>query len=233
MEYSFLRSEVVPSQAELDEIRSVVDTLGEPYISGSSGAKGYTYTPLPFKELSDLKCHRPDSWKRWEAIKSAVSIGHKVVSDMGCSTGFFSFKAAEAGATVAGFDYDLKAIEVARLCQNAYCPEYDLRFIHADIKTILEASDIILAMSVLHWIRISDGDAGLVDIVNNIATRCSLAIIELPIAGSGGAGIPWLTNQDMVGDWLREQGFPRVEKLVDVSSHAGPRRTWLCEGRKN
>ena len=224
-----------PSTEELAEIRAVVATIGKPYVSGSSGRVGYSYLPLPFEELADVPHHRPDAWERWEAISGAIdftsiTLGARRVIDLGCSTGFFCFQAYAAGAYVTGIDYDDKALRVANLIKAAYTLSDDIGFTPADVRgAVLMSTDIVFAMSILHWVRISNGDAGMENFARQIGERCRLAFIELPIWGSGGAGVPWLKAEEEVGGWLR-QFFVSVGPLIDVSSHAGRRRTWKCVG---
>ena len=105
-----------------DRLTTAIANLGSgPYRPGSSATKGYTYNPLPFPGCEDIPCHRPNSPERWKLIRSSISLKNKVVLDIGCATGYFSFKAIQNGAfSVVAVDSDSAAIEVCRAAAHVF-----------------------------------------------------------------------------------------------------------------
>lgn len=219
-------------KAELNtRVANVVARMGKPYISGSSGKQGYSYLPIDFYGLRGIPCHRTDAVKRWDAMKQALPFKDRKVVDLGCATGYFSFKAADAGASVIGVDYEPNSIEVCTLLKEFYNYK-KTTFILGDVRENLShITDVVFCMSVAQWVRIADGDEAMTRFLNTIAKTCKHAFIELPSEGGGGAAIPWLKTQADVGPYLMNGcGFKTVKNVVEVTSHAGPRATWLCEG---
>ena len=64
----------------------------------------------------------------------------KKILDVGCGTGFFSYKAAKKGATVLGIDFSVEAIEIA---QEKYCHPH-LKYKQMDVKKIKDKYDVII-----------------------------------------------------------------------------------------
>ncbi len=225
---------ITPSPAQLDEIKMKIETIGKPYVSGSSGKPGYSYLPIPFDELRDIPHHRPDSYDRFAAMNKIIPFEDREILDLGCNTGFFCFGARDVGASeVIGVEYDKKNYQVCEMLKDAYGYDSAVTFYEGRIEHYLDkVTDVVIAESVLHWIRISAGDQAMKDYIKELAERCRHAFIEIPRKGSGGAGVPFLETVEDVRDYLLECSFSSVTHAITVSSHAGPRETFLCRGQK-
>ena len=81
-----------PRQPTTAEVARVTDWI--------KANKPTCYTPIPFKEFLWLAPWRHFPHERWEAVlKSGPDmIEGRTVMDVGCSTGYYSFLAAAAGA---------------------------------------------------------------------------------------------------------------------------------------
>jgi SAM-dependent methyltransferase len=222
----------IGTPSQVGYIRGLATQLGQPYVSGSSGKAGYSYLPIPFSEFRDIPNHRPDSHERFTAIRQTVNLSGRHVVDLGCATGFFCFRSADFGAqAVVGVEYDNIAFKICNALQRlyAYHPA-KLIFVEGLVEDNLTLiKDIVFVMSIAHWVRIRSGDLAMHKFLEEIASRAKLAFIELPTAGSGGAGIPWLKTQDDVCLYLHDCGFDNVEPIVEVASHAGRRTTWAAQ----
>lgn len=69
----------------------------------------------------------------------------KKILDVGCGTGFFSYKAAKKGATVLGIDFSVEAIEIA---QEKYRHPH-LKYKQMDVKKIKDKYDVIVSIGTL------------------------------------------------------------------------------------
>lgn len=94
---------------------------------------------------------------RWEAIRSNIDLRGKRVLELGCNMGLLSINAVIHGAASAvGADRDADILASARLTAEAL--GVDARFEQVDIatdpdwETRLAGADIVVAMSLLHWL---------------------------------------------------------------------------------
>ena len=69
----------------------------------------------------------------------------KKILDVGCGTGYFSYKAAKKGADVLGIDFSTEAIEIA---QTKYQHSH-LKYKQMDVKKIKDKYDVIVSIGTL------------------------------------------------------------------------------------
>ena len=69
----------------------------------------------------------------------------KKILDVGCGTGYFSYKAAKKGADVLGIDFSAEAIEIA---QTKYQHSH-LKYQQMDVKKIKDKYDVIVSIGTL------------------------------------------------------------------------------------
>ena len=94
---------------------------------------------------------------RWEAIRPNIDLRGKKVLELGCNMGLLSINAVIHGAASAvGADRDTDILASARLTAKAL--GVDVRFEQVDLvndsdwETRLSGADIVVAMSLLHWL---------------------------------------------------------------------------------
>jgi predicted Ser/Thr protein kinase len=94
---------------------------------------------------------------RWEAIRTGVDMRGKKVLELGCNMGLLSVNAVIHGAASAvGADRDADILAAGRLVAEALGIE--VRFERVDIvadpdwETRLAGADLVVAMSLLHWL---------------------------------------------------------------------------------
>lgn len=103
-----------------------------------------------------LRGERP--WAlRWEAIRRAVDFRGKRVLELGCNLGLFSsFALLEGAESACGVDSDPSILEGARLAARALgvAPDFERVDLAKDAywEERLEGRDVVVAMSVVHWL---------------------------------------------------------------------------------
>lgn len=183
-----------------DQLRAAIAELGHgEYVPGSSATAGYTYNPLPFDGCQGIPCHRPSSPERWAIIAANTVFEGKTVLDVGCATGYFSFKAQQAGARkVFGVDHDPKAIAVCEAAAVCYGVTH-VKFGVCGAQEAMQGDwDVAFAFAVLNWLPRSDAEMWLRWAAEHVCTLW----IEMPFEGDGRAGASWLHNDNELLDWL-------------------------------
>jgi 2-polyprenyl-3-methyl-5-hydroxy-6-metoxy-1,4-benzoquinol methylase len=93
-----------------------------------------------------------ESFRSWETIKDLVNWKDKIVVDVGCFHGYFSFKIARMGAKVTGLDIWPQVIETTSILNEVYGNLIELREWSAG--TLVEGHfDVALFMNVLHHFK--------------------------------------------------------------------------------
>lgn len=206
-------------------LRDAISKLGTTaYVPGSSASGGWLYNPLPFPGCDKFPCHRKNSPERWNLI--STNLKGKRVLDIGCATGYFSFKAALAGASiVVGIDHDPAAIEVCNVAATIFDVP-NVQFEHMVVVTPpSQKYDVVFAMAILNWMGRERAEEWLDWIVVNE----SEAWIEMPLKGDGRRGAHWLTTDPEVEKWLKGF-FPTVERVGKTyGAHCRRWRSlWKC-----
>ena len=105
-----------------------------------------------FQGFPWLKVQRSDSQGVWKFLARDNYSGASVL-EIGCHTGFYSFQASKAGATVTGTDIDEEKIERSRFI-NDHIEMQDATFICEDFDTTVGRKwrrfDYVFCLSVLH-----------------------------------------------------------------------------------
>lgn len=188
------------------------------YIPGSSATQGYVYNPLPFPGCAHIPCHRPNSHERWEMISGATNFRDVTVLDIGCATGYFSFKAIQAGASsVLGIDHDQKAIEVCVAAKTAFKVQR-VTFRHGTEQSTPYDTHygVAFAMTVLNWAGRDRAEAWLAWASSHVSTLW----IEMPTKGDGRSGARWLHGHADIVHWL--QGTTTYPHITKVGQTRGP-----------
>lgn len=91
----------------------------------------------------------------WAAIKDLVDWKGKMVADIGCNNGFFSFEIAKLGAQVIGFDIFKDAVRIATAISELMGLKKDTLFTHTNISKdkLMGKYDVILLLNVLHHVE--------------------------------------------------------------------------------
>ena len=194
--------------------------VGE-YVPGSSATPGWVYNPLPFPGCGDLRVHRPDTPDRWDIIVRHTNFLGKTVLDLGCATGYFSFRAAQSGAdSVLGIDHDPKAIEVCRIAAQIFDIE-NVTFEHREAGVLDGKFDVGFAMAILNWMGKAKAALWLAWAKDNI----DMLWVEIPVRGDGRAPARWLRDAPSTRKWLLGY-FDNVEAAGESRApHRGKMRT--------
>lgn len=92
-----------------------------------------------------------ESYKTWDAIENLVSWKNKQVIDLGCSHGYFCFKAEDAGGKVRGFEKSPSVIKTAERINKLRGGK--VKFSQWEGGKEIPRCDIILCLNVLHHFR--------------------------------------------------------------------------------
>lgn len=186
----------------INKLKELIKELGVDYSPGSSATQGWTYNPIPFPGC-DFPCHRKEaSFKRWEAIDLIVHNWRtKTVLDVGCATGFFSFKAMKAGAYVIGIERDIKALNVCKCVLDLFRSSYGLdgSFILNIVQIPGFEFDIAFLLNVLNWMGREKAEKLLRD-----CSSIPLLFIEVPLKNDGRGGATWLDSEVAVKKWVEK-----------------------------
>lgn len=191
------------------------------YTPGSSATAGYTYNPLPFPGCAHIPCHRPNSPERWALIAKSTDLPAMSVLDIGCATGYFSFKSIQAGAvSVLGIDHDAKAIAVCNAVKAAFKVQH-VAFLQGTEQithwaTTLDVYDVAYAMTVLNWAGRDRAETWLAWASDHVHTLW----IEMPIKGDGRSGANWLHSHADVIHWL--QKVTTYQNITRAGQTRGP-----------
>ena len=209
-------------------LKAAIANLGSGgYVPGSSATQGYLYNPLPFAVCQDVPCHRPTSSERWNLIKAETNFRGKSVLDLGCATGFFSFKAEQAGASyVLGVDHDPKAIAVCQVVVEAFKVK-NAEFLCKSAHIPGEPFDVAFALSVLNWTGREFAERFLMWSSKNVP----LLWLEIQLKGDGRRGANWLTSDAQIARWVTDVSLYR--SVDDIGQTQGPHRgklrtLWRC-----
>lgn len=197
------------------------------YVPGSSATQGYLYNPLPFPGCENMPCHRPNSAERWNLIAAETDFRGKSVLDLGCATGYFSFKAIEAGASyVLGVDHDPKAIVVCQAAIKAFKVK-NAEFVQKTAFIPEEPFDVAFALSVLNW----TGQEFAEQFLSWSSKNVPLLWLEIQLKGDGRRGADWLTSDAQIAQWATDVSLYRKVDAVGQTQgpHRGKLRTlWRC-----
>lgn len=220
-------------------LQEAIDALatGE-LVPGSSAIPGTLYNPLPFEELRGQKVHRQaGSIQRWNLIRDSVeTFGDKSVIDFGAASGYFTFKAAQAGASmVNAFDHDQKNIDVireasswARLPISPKC--YRDTYLIEELK-YLAPWDIGFCLSVLMWL----GHERANNMIRWLSERVDVLFVDIALRGDASSGADWLTSDRELIDWIKaESEYVADVRKIGASMGMGGRDRALirCSTRK-
>lgn len=171
--------------------------------------------------------------RRWEFVRQAFppSFAGKSVLDVGCNAGFFSFVAAERGASyVCGVDYSKKYIEQAIFCNEVRGD--NVEFVMCDATALHKLNrtfDITLCIGLLYHVTDILGS------VRQIAKSTNeMAIVESAILNDDDvrpmvlmtAKDPkkpgsWHPNIRALRDMFEAAGFARTEPLFKSGGRGG------------
>ena len=127
---------------------------------------------------------RSDSELLWAKMQT-IDYGGRTVLDIGCNTGYFSFRAAHAGAHVRGIDTHMGILEIARDI-NDHIEMTDVIFSHCDARKFKGTYDVIFYLSVHH--QFDPSHKQLEKTIKFLQSRCIHLYIELmtpPLSGTG------------------------------------------------
>ena len=172
------------------------------YTPGSSATAGDIYNPLPFPGCAHIPCHRPNTPERWAMISKSTDFAGRSILDLGCATGYFSFKSIQANASgTYSIDHDPKAIAVCQAAQDVFNVKGTNFIVGTELATPYDRHfDIGFAMTVLNWAGRDRAERWLQWASDHVSTLW----IEMPIKGDGRSGAKWLHSHADIVKWLKK-----------------------------
>lgn len=200
-------------------LQEAIAKLGAVYSKGSSLNPGWSYNPIPFPEFENIPCHRLEtSYSRWQVLQSFINDWKsKVVLDIGCNVGFFSFQALKMGGRVYGVELDNASRRVCQLVTKKY--KLDGKFTKKINFKI--HYDIVLAFSVLNWMGKSESEY----ILNNLDNN--LLFVEMPLDNDGMGGASWLKTLGDFETWITASTPYKNFSLLSSQMAPGGKERWL------
>lgn len=119
-------------------------------------------------EILDFKGYS-ESYKTWDSLKNLVDWKGKVVVDLGCFHGYFSFKIEDEGGIPTGLDKHEKVIETSRMINKVRGGR--VAFQQWEDGKAIPDCDVILCLNVFH--HFANKDAAL------SAMKCQMVIFEI------------------------------------------------------
>jgi len=113
-------------------------------------------------DLAGCHLHGERPWVlRWHAVSKRVDFRGKRILELGCNLGLFSAFARRSGALeCVGVDHDKKILDGARLISKAFHVNNDFYQVDFDTDASWENKlfgfDLVIAMSVLNWLKSRD-----------------------------------------------------------------------------
>lgn len=199
------------------------------------------YLPIPFEEFLWLAPWRHFPHERWEAMIRGDSLASHVpdfsfegkkVMDVGCSTGYYSFLAAAAGADkVIAIESYGKAHYLMDQVVKIYGLEETIEVVDKPFHArtpMLRRPEVIIAFSVLPYLGKKEPEQ-LRKALKAMAKYVGVSFLEM---GDGGSELPWCQGDDAFRELFVESGFTTVSSLGSLfASHTNSHRTlWRCDG---
>lgn len=149
------------------------------YIDKTSGDPKYQTIEINNKIIRLGASNCPSSWAN--ILKTGIEFTNKKVCDLGSFNGYFSIKCKKAGAlSVDGYDVNEPAIKISKLIalyNNLKCSFYK-KNLGVD-EFISDNYDIILALNMLHHVKLNNGENGYNQVIDGIFKHCKEAIFEV------------------------------------------------------
>ncbi|MEM9705430.1 MAG: class I SAM-dependent methyltransferase [Pseudomonadota bacterium] len=170
---------------------------------------------------------------RWRAVEPGFpkSFADKSVLDVGCNAGFFSFKAAERGATdIVAVDYNERYIEQAKFANEVRGDKIDFRVGSVEnLRSLKKRFDIVLCIGLLYHVKDLLGGVREIAHVTSEMAIIESAIYndadELPLirVAGGDTALPgtWHPNIAGLTALCLKTGFKRVEPLFKEGGRGG------------
>lgn len=179
----------------IDRIKRAVACLAEDRREGSSVDRGMLYHDLPFAELAGMAAHRKGNRRRFRLVASRYDFSGRFGVDLGCSVGGLTFRAALAGASAVGVDYDPAAIAVANAVRDWRASLADqlsanATFVCADVvEYAVPECDFCIWLDNFMWVwKLRGRDAALAKLAE-VSRRCGTLFFATAFgAGDGMAG---------------------------------------------
>lgn len=219
----------------INRIREAASRLAERCCEGSSVNRGVLYHDLPFAELAGMSAHRRGNRRRFRLVASRYDFSGKSGVDLGCAVGGLTFRAALAGASVVGVDYDSAAIGVANAVRDWRASLGDrlsanATFVCADVVDYaVPECDFCIWFDNFMWVWKLRGKEVALAKLSDVSRRCGTLLFATAFgAGDGMAG-------DVVDTAPREllsAVFHDIEDLGVPRGRWHRRQIFMCKGAR-
>jgi SAM-dependent methyltransferase len=204
---------------------SSLDRLNALYRQQSKHSQ-YQVLPPKLRQLlatEGLETHSRHEDERFLFINSVLDFAGRTVVDIGANTGYFTFRAIEAGARqVLSYEGNPAHADFIRLSAEVLKIGDHLQirgsYLNLPTETLGESCDIVLALNVLHHIGDDFGDTSLdatsaralvSEGIRQLLRRCGYLVLQLGYSWKGDRRLP-----------LFERGF-KQEQIDFVSASIG------------
>lgn len=205
-------------------IKELIGLLGNNDKGGSSVLSGVPYQNIPGL---DIPFHRGNSDRRAERVMEIVDMYGKTVFDFGCSVGTMSGVFGKKAKSVVGFDYDGRAIDVAKMLYNSNI-SFENRNLTVDFLDTFPQVDVAVWTSQFMWMVKQHGMGYALDFLWNLSTKADVLVFESAGRGDGSAPLD-----------IRQEDFFRLlcrnTVYQDITDHGPwndgwtPRNVFVCK----
>jgi SAM-dependent methyltransferase len=207
----------MPTDAERSEkirrIKEKIAGMGVVYQPGNASRPGHLYSPLPFKDFTDIPYQREAVEERFELIRPllpSADRGSRVI-DIGCHAGYNCFRLEDLGFKCTGIELDPLTVEIAREVNDLYARSVEFVCAEATPELIagLGEFDVCLFFATFQWVAKARGIPYAMEVAR-AAMRCApLMFFETSMGMEGKAKLPELPDLDSVERMLVELGVHR------------------------
>lgn len=158
---------------EFDDVRRLLDGIGQKYLDGSSTKRGRPYHRIPFPEFDDIQPCCPDKstrkcYKHLQIDMAKKCNPYPSVVDLGCASGYFSFRISKFARQVVAIDSDPN---VSALNQRLgdYKRIDNVRFRLGNVEDVdVWQGDVCLLLNLHHWVWKQGGKAACARLLRGI-----------------------------------------------------------------
>lgn len=206
-------------------IPELISKIGRTYKDGSSLTPGTLYHPIPFPEYSHIPVHKTNCIEEWEVIQRHYNFTDKIVIDIGCNVGYFTFNIAKTANMVYGFEADDSVKDLAEAIRR------DQEIENVGFKGAIRPEepswwhpDVYLWINSHMWLVKQYGFKRIKKMLRFIAERGADLFFQTAHAESRGMFlVEELKNLDDILGYLKDCGFPDPQHIHTTMHDGYPR----------
>jgi hypothetical protein len=206
--------------AKIAAIKAKIARMGVDYQPGGASKPGHLYNPLPFPDFSDVPSQRSAVAERFDAMRFALprpfaAKGQKLV-DLGCHTGYNSFRFRDLGFSCTGIERDPLTAEIAGDVNALYNLGIDFRqgAVTVDALQAVGPVDVCVFLSLFQWIVLADGFDAATAVLAEAQRLSDVLFFETSMGMEGKFKLPQLPDGAAVAKLLAASGHHAAVDLI-------------------